>query len=106
MILSASALLRFVLSKAISVWLRCLQPSCAIVMVMKLCLRASGGNILVRMAEGSGGELIPIDHGLCLPGSFSDISFEWRYWCAALVNNRLRIMYPSQVPPMFGMSFR
>jgi len=25
-------------------------------------------------------ELIPIDHGMCLPGSFSDISFEWRYW--------------------------
>ena len=69
-------------------------------MVMKLCLRASGGNILVRMAEGSGGELIPIDHGLCLPGSFSDISFEWRYWCAALG------MYPLQVPPLLGINFQ
>lgn len=73
---------------------------------MKLCLRAAGGNILVRMAAGSGGELIPIDHGLCLPGSFSDISFEWRYWCAALVNKRLHSIYTLQVPPMFGIGFR
>lgn len=39
----------------------------------------AGGNILVRLAP-SGGTLIPIDHGLCLPGSFADISFDWRYW--------------------------
>lgn len=40
-----------------------------------------GGNILVRTGPG-GGELVPIDHGLCLPDTFADISFEWRYWCA------------------------
>jgi hypothetical protein len=32
----------------------------------------------VRLSPAA--ELIPIDHGMCLPGSFSDISFEWRYW--------------------------
>ena len=37
----------------------------------------------MRLAP-SGGTLTPIDHGLCLPGTFSDISFEWRYWYSIL----------------------
>lgn len=41
----------------------------------------NGGNILVRRNASSGEwELIPIDHGYCLPGSFEDLSFEWMYW--------------------------
>ena len=47
--------------------------------LLNKALGRAGGNILVRLAP-SGGTLVPIDHGLCLPGSFSDISFEWRYW--------------------------
>lgn len=39
----------------------------------------NGGNILVKKA-GNGWELVPIDHGYILPGSFQDISFEWLYW--------------------------
>ncbi|KAK4267005.1 hypothetical protein QN277_023853 [Acacia crassicarpa] len=39
------------------------------------------GNILIG-AEGENGqtELIPIDHGYCLPTSFEDCTFEWLYW--------------------------
>lgn len=41
----------------------------------------NGGNILARRTEdGSSWELVPIDHGYCLPASFEDISFEWMYW--------------------------
>jgi hypothetical protein len=44
----------------------------------------NAGNILARRKpDGSGGqtwELIPIDHGYCLPASFEDLSFEWMYW--------------------------
>lgn len=44
----------------------------------------NAGNILARRkADGSGGqswELIPIDHGYCLPASFEDLSYEWMYW--------------------------
>ena len=43
----------------------------------------NGGNILVRRKPGESSpryELVPIDHGYCLPSSFQDISFEWIYW--------------------------
>ena len=44
----------------------------------------NGGNILVKeMPDGY--ELIPIDHGYCLPSSFMDCSFEWAYWPQAKV---------------------
>lgn len=44
------------------------------------------GNLLVRKTEGGVGrfggqvELIPIDHGLCLPESLEDPYFEWIHW--------------------------
>lgn len=41
----------------------------------------NGGNILARRNSGIGQwELIPIDHGYCLPSTFEDLSFEWMYW--------------------------
>lgn len=41
----------------------------------------NGGNILARRNSASGQwELIPIDHGYCLPSTFEDLSFEWMYW--------------------------
>lgn len=39
----------------------------------------NGANILARR-NGAGWDLIPIDHGYCLPSTFADISFEWLYW--------------------------
>ncbi|KAE9615725.1 putative 1-phosphatidylinositol 4-kinase [Lupinus albus] len=42
------------------------------------------GNLLVRKLEGLGRfdqvELVPIDHGLCLPESLEDPYFEWIHW--------------------------
>ncbi|XP_028779812.1 phosphatidylinositol 4-kinase gamma 4 [Neltuma alba] len=39
------------------------------------------GNILIGAeGENDGAELIPIDHGYCLPTSFEDCTFEWLYW--------------------------
>ena len=39
----------------------------------------NGSNILARR-NGQSWNLIPIDHGYCLPSTFQDISFEWLYW--------------------------
>ncbi|KAK4789503.1 hypothetical protein SAY86_016807 [Trapa natans] len=43
-----------------------------------------GGNLLVKKLDGSGMfnkvELIPIDHGLCLPETLEDPYFEWIHW--------------------------
>ncbi|XP_052166881.1 phosphatidylinositol 4-kinase gamma 4-like [Oryza glaberrima] len=39
-----------------------------------------GGNILIRKDENGQIELIPIDHGYCLPESFEDCTFDWLYW--------------------------
>lgn len=43
-----------------------------------------GGNILVKKLDGVGRfnkvELIPIDHGLCLPECLDDPYFEWIHW--------------------------
>ncbi|KAL7589663.1 phosphatidylinositol 4-kinase gamma 7 [Lactuca sativa] len=40
------------------------------------------GNLLVRIGGGQFGqvELIPIDHGLCLPENLEDPYFEWIHW--------------------------
>ncbi|XP_004299269.1 PREDICTED: phosphatidylinositol 4-kinase gamma 7-like [Fragaria vesca subsp. vesca] len=45
------------------------------------------GNILVKMPDGEFGqvELIPIDHGLCLPEHLEDPYFEWIHWPQASV---------------------
>lgn len=47
------------------------------------------GNLLVRKLDGIGGlgqvELIPIDHGLCLPESLEDPYFEWIHWPQASI---------------------
>nr|XP_004240069.1 phosphatidylinositol 4-kinase gamma 4-like [Solanum lycopersicum] len=38
------------------------------------------GNILMSKGEDGQIELIPIDHGYCLPDSFEDVTFDWLYW--------------------------
>ncbi|CAH9119720.1 unnamed protein product [Cuscuta europaea] len=47
------------------------------------------GNLLVRKLDGIGGfgqvELIPIDHGLCLPENLEDPYFEWIHWPQASI---------------------
>ncbi|XP_034673092.1 phosphatidylinositol 4-kinase gamma 7-like [Vitis riparia] len=47
------------------------------------------GNLLVRKLDGVGtfgqAELIPIDHGLCLPESLEDPYFEWIHWPQASI---------------------
>jgi len=47
------------------------------------------GNLLVRKLDGVGSfgqvELIPIDHGLCLPESLEDPYFEWIHWPQASI---------------------
>ncbi|KAL2233482.1 UNVERIFIED_CONTAM: Phosphatidylinositol 4-kinase gamma 7 [Sesamum indicum] len=47
------------------------------------------GNLLVRKLDGAGQfgqvELIPIDHGLCLPESLEDPYFEWIHWPQASI---------------------
>ncbi|CAO2162931.1 unnamed protein product [Urochloa humidicola] len=50
-----------------------------------------GGNLLVRKLDNESGrfearaELIPIDHGLCLPESLEDPYFEWIHWPQASI---------------------
>lgn len=48
-----------------------------------------GGNLLVRKLEGIGGldqvDLVPIDHGLCLPENLEDPYFEWVHWPQASI---------------------
>ncbi|GAB4840175.1 Phosphatidylinositol 4-kinase gamma 7 [Ancistrocladus abbreviatus] len=47
------------------------------------------GNLLVRKLDSAGRfgqvELIPIDHGLCLPESLEDPYFEWIHWPQASI---------------------
>ncbi|TYG40080.1 hypothetical protein ES288_D12G064600v1 [Gossypium darwinii] len=47
------------------------------------------GNLLVRKIDGGGGldqvELVPIDHGLCLPENLEDPYFEWIHWPQASI---------------------
>ena len=41
----------------------------------------NGSNVLIKRNPGeSEWSLVPIDHGYCLPGSLSDICFDWIYW--------------------------
>ncbi|CAA0822476.1 Phosphatidylinositol 4-kinase gamma 7 [Striga hermonthica] len=48
-----------------------------------------GGNLLVRKLHGTGQfgqvELVPIDHGLCLPETLEDPYFEWIHWPQASI---------------------
>ncbi|KAL5582065.1 hypothetical protein UlMin_014507 [Ulmus minor] len=47
------------------------------------------GNLLVRKVEGVGSfvqvDLVPIDHGFCLPESLEDPYFEWIHWPQASI---------------------
>lgn len=47
------------------------------------------GNLLVRKLDGVGSfgqvELVPIDHGFCLPESLEDPYFEWIHWPQASI---------------------
>ncbi|KAK3039777.1 hypothetical protein RJ639_027090 [Escallonia herrerae] len=47
------------------------------------------GNLLVRKLDSAGSfgqvELVPIDHGLCLPESLEDPYFEWIHWPQASI---------------------
>ncbi|KAK3212287.1 hypothetical protein Dsin_016993 [Dipteronia sinensis] len=47
------------------------------------------GNLLVRKFDGTGSfgqvELVPIDHGLCLPENLEDPYFEWIHWPQASI---------------------
>ncbi|KAI3885227.1 hypothetical protein MKW98_002619 [Papaver atlanticum] len=47
------------------------------------------GNLLVRKLDGVGAfgqvELVPIDHGLCLPENLEDPYFEWIHWPQASI---------------------
>ncbi|KAK0583998.1 hypothetical protein LWI29_006230 [Acer saccharum] len=47
------------------------------------------GNLLVRKFNGTGSfgqvELVPIDHGLCLPENLEDPYFEWIHWPQASI---------------------
>ncbi|KAJ3678358.1 hypothetical protein LUZ60_002161 [Juncus effusus] len=63
-----------------------------------------GGNVLVRKVGGTGTEfggltltdLVPIDHGLCLPESLEDPYFEWIHWPQASIpfsDEELRYIY-------------
>jgi hypothetical protein len=40
----------------------------------------NASNVLWRRSADGVIELIPIDHGYCLPSTFEDIAFEWMYW--------------------------
>lgn len=52
--------------------------------VRLLNLDRHAGNILVKKNDNSA-ELVPIDHGLCLPEWLDDPYFEWLHWPQALV---------------------
>lgn len=61
---------------------------CYLQEVQKICILdirlantdRNGGNILARRNDDGEWNLTPIDHGYCLPDSFTDITFEWMYW--------------------------
>ncbi|CAG9460577.1 unnamed protein product [Pedinophyceae sp. YPF-701] len=40
----------------------------------------NASNVLIRRLPSGQQELIPIDHGYCLPACFQDINFEWVWW--------------------------
>ncbi|KAJ4916621.1 hypothetical protein Rs2_02171 [Raphanus sativus] len=58
--------------------------------ILKNTDRHSGNrNLLVKKLDGVGMfgqvELIPIDHGLCLPENLEDLYFEWIHWPQASI---------------------
>ncbi|CAA0812872.1 Protein kinase superfamily protein [Striga hermonthica] len=56
------------------------------------------GNILVR--RGATAELVPIDHGFCLPESLDDPYFEWLHWPQASIPfSELEIEYVALLDP-------
>ncbi|KAM7483103.1 hypothetical protein LguiB_007686 [Lonicera macranthoides] len=58
------------------------------------------GNLLVRKLDGVV-ELIPIDHGLCLPESLEDPYFEWIHWPQASVPfTKEELNYISNLDPV------
>ncbi|KAK9034485.1 hypothetical protein V6N11_050649 [Hibiscus sabdariffa] len=64
-----------------------------------------GGNLLVRKFGGVGGfgevELIPIDHGLCLPESLEDPYFEWIHWPQASIPfSEIELEYIKNIDPI------
>ena len=53
----------------------------------------NGGNILVQRKPGKSRpeyQLIPIDHGYCLPSTFADINFEWMYWPQVILSQSMQ----------------
>ncbi|KAK4791292.1 hypothetical protein SAY86_031705 [Trapa natans] len=64
-----------------------------------------GGNLLVKKLDGSGMfnkvELIPIDHGLCLPETLEDPYFEWIHWPQASIPFSLdELKYIEELDPI------
>ncbi|KAI3446546.1 hypothetical protein Pfo_003211 [Paulownia fortunei] len=62
------------------------------------------GNILVRQGKESCGggkaELVPIDHGFCLPESLDDPYFEWLHWPQASITfSETEVDYISSLDP-------
>ncbi|GAA0151623.1 nucleotide kinase [Lithospermum erythrorhizon] len=78
----------------------------AILDVRMLNLDRHAGNILVKRGGNNGtftaggSELIPIDHGLCLPNSLDDPYFEWIHWPQASIPfSDAEIKYISKLDP-------
>lgn len=72
--------------------------------VRLLNLDRHAGNILVRhIQEGYGGgtsELVPIDHGFCLPEALDDPYFEWLHWPQASIPfSEAEVDYISSLDP-------
>ncbi|XP_010425186.1 PREDICTED: phosphatidylinositol 4-kinase gamma 7-like [Camelina sativa] len=64
-----------------------------------------GGNLLVKKLDGDGMfghvELIPIDHGLCLPETLEDPYFEWIHWPqASLPFSDVELEYIQSLDPL------
>ncbi|KAI3444274.1 hypothetical protein Pfo_000939 [Paulownia fortunei] len=62
------------------------------------------GNILVRQGQesyaGGTAELVPIDHGFCLPESLDDPYFEWLHWPQASIPfSESEVDYISRLDP-------
>ena len=63
------------------------------------------GNLLVKKFEGTGSfgqvELVPIDHGLCLPENLEDPYFEWIHWPQASIPfSEDELEYINQLDPL------
>lgn len=72
--------------------------------VRLLNLDRHAGNLLVKKGEASysmgTAELVPIDHGFCLPESLDDPYFEWLHWPQAMIPfSESEIDYISSLDP-------